>query len=143
MEARLQPSDLERRHRLGRKRTTAKDRVKHDPSWRHAYSDFERNHRLGRKADDGHGPIDSSVGIVHECAVMCDATGQRTVILIIVMLHRVCLSRTRPIMVIERRAKLAYDARQLKRVKKIIDCCPTISCASAPDRVYFETCICV
>ena len=78
-------------------------------------SDLERRHRLGRKADDGQGPSRTRPFIVRfgnervRDNVYRDSTRLKG--------HYIYINED----LTARRAKLAHDARQLKKGKKIID----------------------
>ena len=81
--------------------------------------DLERSHRLGRKADDGQGSNRTRPIIVRFGSerVRDNVYRARTRL----KGHAIYINED----LTARRAKLAYDARQLKKTKKIVDCWTT------------------
>ena len=79
-------------------------------------TDFERSHRLGRKADDSDGTTRTRPIIVRFVSerVRDSVYRARTRL----KGHDIYMNED----LTARRAKLAYDARQLKKAKKIVDC---------------------
>ena len=79
-------------------------------------TDLERSHRLGRKADDSDGTTRNRPIIVRFVSERVRDSVYRTRTRL--KGHDIYLNED----LTARRAKLAYDARQLKKAKKIVDC---------------------